>query len=100
MSMKDQEIPEHLKPIFDMLKCAYPNELDTEEYFPLLGTLGEIMNQRGIANVVSVFAKKDYGEVYNDVLASQSSHIPAPEAIASVKERLIPCGYEKWLNEV
>jgi hypothetical protein len=90
---------EHLRPVFEMLKCAYPNGLDDEEYFPLLGALGEIMNHRGMAIVVSTFAEKDYAYVYNDVLASQSSDIPSAASVMSVKGRLIPCGYEKFLDE-
>jgi hypothetical protein len=39
MSKNDFEVPEHLRPIFEMLKCGYPNGLDDEEYFPLLGAL-------------------------------------------------------------
>jgi hypothetical protein len=43
--------------------------------------------------------KKDYGYVYNDVLASQYSHIPPSDSVISVKRRLISYGYEKFLDE-
>ena len=35
----------------------------------------------------------------NDVYRVQSVDVPTSEAIANLKERLLICGYEKWLED-
>ncbi len=99
MSEDFRDVPDYLMPYIKMLRCAYPKGLSENEYFPLLGALGQIMNHRGTANVVSAFVGREYGIVFNDVLASQSSRIPDPQAVASVVERLKPCGFELLISD-
>ncbi len=37
--------------------------------------------------------------VLNDVYRVQSIDVPTSEAIANLKEKLLVCGYEQWLEE-
>ena len=57
------------------------------------------MSDRNLAEVVAYYSGKDYSLVLNDVYRVQSIDVPAPEAIANLKERLLICSYEQWLEE-
>jgi len=57
------------------------------------------MSDRNLAEVVVCYTGKDYGVVLNDVHRVKSTDIPSTEAITKVKQRLLPCGYEDWLEE-
>lgn len=96
----NQKLPEYLSSTYEMLKCAFPNGLDNEDYFPLLVALYEGMSQKNLATVIAFFMDRDYAIVYNDVLRSQSTDIPDSEMVAAIKERLLPCGYATWVTEV
>jgi hypothetical protein len=52
-----------------------------------------------VARVVSRFTGREYAVVRHDVLRAQSTDVPEAEAIDRVKQRLLACGYEKWLAE-
>jgi hypothetical protein len=93
------QIPEHLLGTFSMLKCAFPNGVGSEDYMPLLGALKGGLNDRGMAIAISALTDKGYMETYNDVISSQTSDIPNPDAVARVKLKLLPCGYEAWILE-
>ena len=57
------------------------------------------MSDRNLAEVVAYYSSKDYSVVLNDIYRVQSIDIPTPEAIDYLKERLLVCGYEQWLEE-
>lgn len=92
-------IPMELRSTYSMLECAFPDGIDDDSYLPLLAVLEQSMGYRGLARVVSLFTGKDYGNVLNDVYGITSTHIPLPDAVARVKERLGPCRYDEWLGE-
>lgn len=57
------------------------------------------MSDRNLAEVLAYYSDKDYSVVLNDVYWLQSIDVLKPDAIANVKERLLVCGYEQWLEK-
>lgn len=94
-----KELPDYLSSTYRLLKNAFPEGVDSENYFPLLATLYNEMSDRNLAQTVAYYTGKDYGQVLNDVYRVASTNIVKPEAIEKVKQRLRPFGYEDWLKE-
>lgn len=99
ISVMHSEINFHLKATLNLIRCAFPDGIDVESYFPLLALLEEEMSDRSLAETIAYCTKKDYSEVLNDIYAVKSTSIPSDEAINIVKSRLLACGYDEWLNE-
>lgn len=92
-------IAPHLKSTYKLINCAFPEGLSTENYFPLLALLEPQMSDRNLAETIAYFTKRDYSEILNDIYAVKSTSVPSTEAMNKVKNRLLACGYEVWLNE-
>ncbi len=92
-------IPFHLQSTYKLIQCAFPKGIDSEAYKPLLALLSEEMSDRNLAEVIAYYSGRDYSVVLNDVYRVQSIDIPKPEAIANLKENLLSCGYQQWLEE-
>ena len=95
----NNQIPEYLADTYEMLKCAFPEHVPPEEYFPLLAVLNEQMSFRNIATVMSFLTDYSYEKVYNDVLGIESTYLPAFEEKEQLKQKLIPCGYKIWVDK-
>lgn len=91
-------IASHLQSTYQLIKCAFPNGIESQVYLPLLALLYDEMSDRNLAEVVACYTGKDYGVVLNDMYRV-STDIPSAEAITKVKQRLLACGYEDWLEE-
>ncbi|WP_407897504.1 DUF3349 domain-containing protein [Scytonema sp. NUACC26] len=89
----------YLLSTYRLIQCAFPNGVDSESYFPLLGLLYNEMSHRCLAEVMAQYTGKDYYVVLNDVYGVESAQLPSPELIVKVKQRLLACGYEEWLKE-
>lgn len=92
-------IAPYLLSTYQMINCAFPDGIQSEAYLPLLALLYDEMSDRNLAEVVAHYTGKDYGVVLNDVYRVRSTDVPNLEAIAKVRQRLLPCGYEEWLEE-
>lgn len=92
-------ISPHLQSTYKLIQCAFPKGIESQNYLPLLALLSEEMSDRNLAEVVAYYSGKDYSVVLNDIYQVQSIDIPTPEAIDNLKERLLICGYEQWLEE-
>ena len=92
-------ISPHLQSTYKLIQCAFPKGIEPQNYLPLLALLSEEMSDRNLAEVVANYSGKDYSLVLNDIYRVQSTDIPTSEAIANLKERLLICGYEQWLEE-
>ncbi|MGM3306884.1 DUF3349 domain-containing protein [Anabaena sp. WFMT] len=92
-------ISPHLQSTYKLIQSAFPTGIESQSYLPLLALLSEEMSDRNLAEVIAYYSGKDYSVVLNDVYRVQSIDIPTPEAIAHLKERLLMCGYEHWLEE-
>lgn len=89
-------IPTHLVSTYQLLQCAFPQGIEEKEYFPLLSVLYEQMSDRSLAQVIAEFTGREYSAVLNDVYQVGMEGSFGGE---EVKQRLIRCGYEKWLLE-
>ena len=89
----------HLLSTYRLINCAFPDGIESEAYFPLLALFYNEMSDRNLAEVVAHYTGKDYSLVLNDVYWVKSTEVPEPEAVAKVRRRLLPCGYEDWLEE-
>ncbi len=90
------ETPDESTAMF--IQCAFPNGLPEEEYFPLLYILRHEMSSRAAASFVGMLLGKGQVEIYHDALGAKNK-ILDPEFVAQLKQRLIDCGYETWLDE-
>jgi hypothetical protein len=82
----------------NFLHCAFPDGLADAEYFPLLYLLCQEMTLRAASWLVGVLVGKNYMEIYNDALGSQSSYVPDMQVSENLKARLDACGYQGWLD--
>ncbi len=92
-------ISPHLQSTYKLIQCAFPKGIEPQNYLPLLALLSEEMSDRNLAEVVAYYSSKDYSVVLNDIYRVQSIDIPTTEAIDNLKEKLLICGYEQWLEE-
>lgn len=88
----------HLLSSYRLINFAFPDGIEAEAYFPLLALLCVEMSDRNLAEVVAQYTGKDYSVVLNDVYRVRSSDVPESKAIAKVRQRLLPWGYEEWLE--
>ncbi|CBN56984.1 MULTISPECIES: DUF3349 domain-containing protein [Kamptonema] len=88
-------IAPYLLSTYKLIERAFPDGINQEDYLPLLALLYEQMSDRNLAEVVAYYTEKDYYSVLNDVYSVQSSDV----LISKVKERLLACGYDDWLQE-
>ncbi|MBE9207238.1 DUF3349 domain-containing protein [Nostoc sp. LEGE 06077] len=93
-------IPPHLQSTYQLIKCAFPDGIEAENYEPLLAILSEEMSDRNVAEVIAYYVGKDYSVILNDVYRVQSIDIPKAEAINNLKTLLLSCGYQNWLDEL
>jgi hypothetical protein len=84
-----------------MLECAFPDGLPSGDYLPLMAILREAgFSFRAVAATLQRFAGMDYHAAYNEVMGIEAGKAPEAGAIKRVRQRLIPCGYHKWLDEL
>lgn len=83
---------------YQMIKCAFPNGIESSAYLVLLAILYDELSDRNLAEVIAYYTGKDYAVVLNDIYRVQSTDVSG-EAIAKIKSRLLSCGYENWLKE-
>lgn len=91
-----EDIPDEAT--LEFLKCAFPNGLDEEEYFPLLHVLLGDMTIRAASWLVGILLSKHYMDIYNDALYAKSSYVPDSTVVESLTKRLEECGYSEWLK--
>ncbi len=90
-------IPAHLISTYQLLQCAFPNNIEEQEYLPLLKILYDHMSDRCLAQVMSDYTGKEDYSVLNDVYHVGGIEIFPVEFIDSVKQKLINGGYERWV---
>jgi len=89
----------YLQSTYKLIQCAFPNGIEAEDYEPLLALLSQEMSDKNLAEVIAYYLGKEYSVVLNDVYRVQSIDIPKAEAIANLKNNLLGCGYQQWLEE-
>ncbi|MBD2500551.1 DUF3349 domain-containing protein [Anabaena azotica] len=89
----------HLQSTYKLIQCTFPNGIAAEDYEPLLALLSEEMSDRNLAEVIAYYLGKEYSLVLNDVYRVQSINIPKADAVANLKNHLLTCGYQQWLEE-
>lgn len=95
-----ENVPDELQDTFRMLKCAFPNGVEEEDFLPLLFVLNENMSFRQEAIVVGKLIGRDYTDLLNNIyLVASESYNPDFIATQKVKQKLMPCGYENWVKE-
>jgi hypothetical protein len=93
------KIPDHLKSTHDMLRRAYPNGFDRNDYMALLYVLDEHMSDRNLSLIVSLFLDKHYTVVSNDHAKAMTVLKPGKEDIERLIHRLKSGGFESWCKE-
>lgn len=91
-------IAPHLLSTYQMIKCAFPDGIESSAYLALLAILYDELSDRNLAEVIAYYTGKDYAVVLNDIYRVHSIDVSV-EAIGKVKSRLLSCGYEDWLKE-
>ena len=96
------DLPDYFKSSYEMVRAAFPEGINDDNYYPLLFLLSEGMGQRGLARFMAALTGNPISRVYNDVLGVQSpvpAYKPAPERIEELKRRLQAHGYDEWVAE-
>lgn len=89
-------IPTHLLSTYNMLTAAFGKVLHQHDYEGVIRLLYSSMSDRDLSRLLSCFVDKAPGVIDNDI----PKYYNADEnAYFDVRERLIACGYEEWLNE-
>jgi hypothetical protein len=60
--------------------------------------LSEQAGFRSVAKVMSFVTDYSYAKLYNDALRVESTDRPNADDVERVKQSLIPCGYQLWLD--
>lgn len=92
-------VPAHLVSTYNLIQCAFPQGIDQQVYLPLLSILYEQMSDRSLAQVIAEYTGKDYYGVLNDVYLVGSMVTNSSNVTDSIKQKLMSCGYEKWLAD-
>jgi hypothetical protein len=90
-------ISANLVSTYELIKRAFPDGIDSESYLPLLALLYDEMSDRCLAEVISCYTSKDYYVVLNDVYKVGATDFRSD--LSQVKQRLLACGYQQWLEE-
>ncbi|MEN6314697.1 MAG: hypothetical protein ABFD25_10660 [Clostridiaceae bacterium] len=100
--MKDNnmDLPNPLEKTYKMLTDAFPNGIEDNEYFPLLGCLYHFMCDENLAKVIAKFTKKDYAFALNDVYRSASTDKPSKDEIDGIKTKLSHFGFDDWAKNI
>lgn len=92
------QVPDYLQATYELLKCAFPEGITDEEYWPVLSLLHQTMSFWTIADVLSALTQKDRSEVYNDASGFGLDPLPDAEAVEKVQQKLVRCGYNDWIK--
>ncbi len=99
MSSATKELPDYLSSTRELLERAFPDGVREADYLPLVAALSENMSIRNLADVISNYTETSWPRAYNDVLLVLSDGpVPAPTAVERVKQKLLPYGYQEWLQ--
>jgi hypothetical protein len=93
------DVPDYLQDIYNLLKCAFPEGIPENEYLPTMMLLHPKMSFRTLARVLAGLTNKPYIEVYNDASGFGMDPMPDPEEVEKVRQRLIECGFNDWLEK-
>jgi hypothetical protein len=96
---EQRAIPDELRSTYTMTRCAFPQSISQDDYLPLLAVLGEQMSFRQAAAVIALLQGKTYVQYLNDAYAALSHIGPDAAAVQQVKQVLVPCGYQAWLDK-
>ena len=92
-------IPVTLQSLQKLLTSAFPTDVSSNQYIPLLTILEPELSDRNLALVIANLTNKDYSLVLNDIYKAKSGHCDDPELIHSVRSLLDAHGYQAWLEQ-
>ena len=96
---QQNNIPDYLQDTYNMVCCAFPDRIPTEDYWPLIALLHPEMSYRALARVLAVIMGKSYFEILNDTQGFGVDHLPGKRDIERVRQRLLSCDFEEWLQK-
>jgi hypothetical protein len=96
---EQRAIPDELRSTYTMIRCAFLQGISQDDHLPLLAVLGEQMLFRQAAAVIALLQGGTYVQYLNDAYAALSHIGPEAAAVQRVKQVLVPCGYQAWLDE-
>ena len=89
-----------LKSTYSMLKCAFPNDISSEEYFALLDILYNHLSDRNLARVIACLTGKDYYVIINDVYKVGATFKTINIIIKNdCMHKLRKCNFDQWQKE-
>jgi len=86
------------KPTVQLIMCAYPLGIPNVHYLTLLSILIEEMSIRALASVIAHIRGGHYSVYMNDVVEAKN-FVPNENVASLVKDKLLNCGYEEWLEQ-
>ncbi len=93
------ELDEPLAEVVSMLHKAFPDGVDSSDYYALLAVLYEHFSDRNLAQVVAQLTHRDPERVLNDLHQAVTLAKPSPKAIESLTTCLHRHGIDKLLAD-
>jgi hypothetical protein len=90
-------VPEYLQSTYQLVKCAFPNEITQDEYQAILHFLHPYMSHRTLAEVLSALTNNTYIYVLNDAMGYDLIPTVDYATMKAVLKKLDECGYSKWI---
>lgn len=87
-------LAEHLIPVHELLRRAFPDGVPREDYLPLLVVLREGLSERNLAAVVAELMDDEITVVDNDAAAATSVRRPPATDVQRVRDKLAEAGWE------
>lgn len=92
------EVPDYLQSTYQLLKCAFPNDITEEQYAAILHFLHPHMSFRTLATVLASVTNKTYIHILNDTMGYEGKPLVDSTIMDSVRKKLDDCGYDEWIN--
>lgn len=88
-----------LLPIRALIRCAFPHNIQSLDYFALLTILEPQLSHHHLAIVIASLNYQDYSQALQDISQVKSHPLNNPELLQSVQSLLDACGYQNWLEQ-
>lgn len=95
--MQNRYVPKHLKSTMVMIRTAFPNGVNREQYFSLLYLLYDYMCDENLANVMSYITGENIATITNDIWGINQRIIDS-NCLSDTKDRLLKSGFASWVS--
>ena len=92
------QTPEYLRTTYQLLRCAFPNNIADDEYEAVIYFFHPYMSFRTLATVLAIITNRTYIHILNDVMGYNGKLPADTKILQEVHNRLNNCGYPQWIK--